>query len=188
MHKRSFLLGLGIGIIIGAILLQLIVVGEASTKKLRSHEEVFSSESQPTPLTLSEELEEVVIEEEQEKADTSSNSSNKQTNNATNSIAAVDSKKEHIIRITPGETISSTAALLHKKKIITDKDEFIKQMRKKKQVVRAGCFLFNEQITVAQAMDIVKNEPLLSKEIAEYNQHSERIVVDAACVVHDEGK
>lgn len=201
MHKRSFFLGIGLGIIIGAILLQLILLGEASTKKLLPQEEDTSTgqlspslfmEQQNDQQRVDAAMKDTEVAEEEEVANDlqpspdessavglpSDDVSDKQTEQA----------KQYIIRIMPGETITSTAAMLYERNIISDKEKFINKMRTNKQVVRAGCFLFDEKTTVARAIEIVQDEPVTLIKLAQYSVDPEHIIIDAACIIEEDGK
>lgn len=187
LKNRSFLLGLGAGIIFGAVLFQLMLFGVQSRQNLQKidhekneklytqdevdamlkaekdsaqiNEQTKGGESEPEALP-SPTTAPVVKEQETVKPE------------ATSSEKAVKETKtvvQHVLRIESGSGLTATASLLAENQIIQDQTAFIQQMKKSKKLVRAGYFLFNEGSSVAEAIKIVTSQPLTKSQANSIN-------------------
>lgn len=179
LKNRTFLIGLGTGIIIGALLFQLMLSGEQSRLKLNerdsSAEEKTYTQVEVDALLKAErdsmQLDQEISAgaEETKKAATPvpvKELPTHTTSNETKATAAPVKKAavKHVIRIEAGTGLSKTADLLASKGIIDDQAAFVQKMKKSKQLVRAGYFLFQERITVDAAIAIVTGEPLTKEQ------------------------
>ncbi|MCM3625920.1 hypothetical protein M3194_00900 [Paenibacillus glycanilyticus] len=181
--NRSFVAGLGAGIIAGAILLQLMQIGDESQQKLADgfkdgEPKLYTQAELDTK--LAEERAKAVKEagnasspaasakpEESPPAEASSPPAAEDKDEA-----AVQKPTEHDkpvdkrqVRITGGMNLTDTAELLAKQKLISDKDAFIKAMNKK--TVRAGYFIFEGNPTVEEIIRILTSQPLTKSEFDE---------------------
>lgn len=180
-RNRAFLFGLGSGIIFGAVLFQLMLFGVHSRENLE-HIDSEINEKLYTQADV-----DALLKSERDSAQI-----DKQTNIDSNKLeeptpvpseppveeqTAASSKQTdpdpdkeanapHLIQIKAGSGLTDTAELLAENRIIQDQAAFIKGMKESKKLVRAGIFLFNEDITVMEAIKIVSSQPL-TKEQAE---------------------
>jgi len=183
LKNRVFLMGLGAGIIIGALLFQLMLSGEQSRQRLsnlgkESDEKLYTQlevdallKANQDSLQLNKDtktdkgLQETKPAADPDKA--KQQTSEAKTDKAALTAAAVKEQPEvkHVIRIKAGSGLTDTAELLASNKIIKDKTAFVSKMKKSKKLVRAGYFLFQEEITVEEAIRIVTGEPLTNTEV-----------------------
>ncbi|OME80025.1 hypothetical protein BK120_19470 [Paenibacillus sp. FSL A5-0031] len=180
LKSRVFLMGLGAGIIIGALLFQLMLSGEQSRQRLsdlgkESDEKLYTQLEVDALLKANQDSLQLNKDntggQETKPAD-DSDKAKEQTSEAKTDKAAPmavpvqeQSKVKHVIRIKAGSSLTNTAELLASNKIIKDKTAFVSKMKKSKKLVRAGYFLFHEEITVEEAIRIVTGEPLTSSEV-----------------------
>jgi hypothetical protein len=173
LRNRLFLIGLGSGIIIGALLFQLMLSGEQSRERLgwvgtETEEKLYTQDEVDSLIEAELEL----LQTEQEKQQTSENSAREATPVvdeiiATEPTAEIPTETEviqHVIRIEVGSGLAKTAKLLADVHIIDDETGFISQMKKSAKVVRAGYFLFDENSTIDEAIKIVTGQPLTKAE------------------------
>lgn len=177
--NRTFVAGLGVGIIAGAILLQLMQIGDESQRKLSGgfqdgEPKLYTQAELDTK--LAEEREKAINEAEKaappasEKPDESPSveaaappAKEDKNDEAAEQPAAEEKpvvKKQ--VRITGGMNLTDTAELLAKQQLISDKDAFIKAMNKK--TVRAGYFIFEGNPTVEEIIRILTSQPLTKSE------------------------
>lgn len=194
MHKRSLVLGIGIGIIIGALLLQLFNLGSESQVKLNDissqingeqpSEQTSQSENgnssneaieptasiEPTPATSIEPVQTPVIEEsvapEAEQLLTPEQSA-APTPEPVQTPAAAE-VKQYVLRVHPGKSVSQTAKLLVENHIIQDADSFAAYLKEKSTSIRAGFFLVQESSSNEQIRKLVSGEPLTEAERKAY--------------------
>ncbi|CAM3142837.1 endolytic transglycosylase MltG [Paenibacillus lupini] len=173
--NRSFVAGLGAGIIAGAILLQIMQIGDDSQQKLSDG----YKDVEPKLYTQAE-LDDRIAEERAKAADVDAVESAKPSENPTDEAAATpaaedkDTKAEEQatvtekaetkrkIHITGGMNLTDTAELLKEQNLITDKSAFIAKMKKKP--VRAGYFLFEGNPTVDEVIQIITSQPVSKEE------------------------
>jgi hypothetical protein len=186
LKNRSFLIGLGAGIIIGALLFQLMLSGEQSRErlgqmgqgegeKLYTQAEVEAmvqadrdstqtkDETQPTasPAAVKDEP----VAENNASTDAPEIAPTDIVTEASAEVPAAELEEiEYVIRIEPGSGLSKTAALLAANRIISDEAGFVNQMKKSKKQVRAGYFLFHENSSVKDAITVVTGQPLTKAE------------------------
>ncbi|NBD22439.1 hypothetical protein [Paenibacillus glycinis] len=174
MNKRIFLFGLGIGIILGAGLLQLMLIGEKQADALNDAEPAARTYTQA-------ELDKAVsdergrIEAERNAQPASAVKSDKPAQPADEQVSepAVKTDTKHetserdpdaskpsriIVRIPPNASVAETAALLSDRGVIPDTKAFIDLMRKK--TIRAGYFAFQGKLTLKQVGGIITSQPL----------------------------
>ncbi|MFD0587555.1 hypothetical protein ACFQZE_06045 [Paenibacillus sp. GCM10027627] len=178
-NKRSFLLGLGCGIIAGAILLQLFNLGQSSQDRLQEigreieqgegaqpgHSAAAEPSSAASPSSTSSGAQTVTpsatpastADHVSSSGETSSSAKPEQTK-------AAEEQERIVIRIEPGTDLTSTGELLVSKGIIEDSAPFIKKMKASKKLIRAGYFLFPKGIGAEEAIKIVTGQPLDKKE------------------------
>ncbi|MBW7473269.1 hypothetical protein K0T92_00765 [Paenibacillus oenotherae] len=189
MNKRPFLLGLGIGLIIGAALLQLMLVGQqqadnldhfnqdtdTSGSKLYTQEELDSKLAEAAERIRAEEMQKVQkAKDEEQKAEDAKPEANKDTSvpqpqpkapSAAEGKAAKDSEPGRtIVRIVPGSDLTETAALLEKHGVIENQKSFISLMRKESNKIRAGYFAFEGDLTLQQVKKVITGQPLPPEE------------------------
>ncbi|WP_424765764.1 hypothetical protein [Paenibacillus sp. sgz302251] len=184
LKNRMFLIGLGSGIIIGALLFQLMLMGEQSNQNLQNidkelNDKLYTQDEVDAMIEAerdSAKIDEQLKSDEVTKVQPSPSPSIKPASSNTEgakekeqAATAAEKKSEtipakHVIRIEEGLNLTNTAKRLAKYNIIDDQAAFIKQMKSTKKLVRAGYFLFPEAITVDQAVKIVTSEPLTRSE------------------------
>jgi hypothetical protein len=183
LKNRVFLIGLGAGIIIGALLFQLMLSGEQSRQKLSqispdSSEKLYTQvevdallEAERDSFKLDQEAKtgtetQVEPKTESAKEDSPVEKPAASVDSPTPTVEPVkeDAVVKHVIRIEAGSNLTKTAELLATNHVIDNKTAFISQMKKSKKLVRAGYFLFQEKMTVAQAIEVVTGEPITKKE------------------------
>jgi mannose-1-phosphate guanylyltransferase len=183
LKKRVFLMGLGAGIIIGALLFQLMLSGEESRQRLNdlgkeSEQKLYTQlevdallKANQDSLQLNQETK-TDKESQEPKPAAKADPVKEQTSEALVDKAAptvVPAKEQpaakHVIRIEAGSGLTKTAELLASNHIIQDKTAFISKMKKSKKLVRAGYFLFQEEITVDEAILVVTSQPLTKEEV-----------------------
>ncbi|WP_308639273.1 hypothetical protein [Paenibacillus silvisoli] len=177
MNRRIFLFGLGTGIIIGAALLQLMIIGE---KQVNMPDPLAQDSSEQVTYTQ-EELDKAVADErkqvedelkqqpakQQEQQQEPPQSEDKQTSEAAPVNEAskddkADSKaeaeaKSTVVRIPPNSSVTETADILKAKGVITDKQAFIDLMRTTK--LRAGYFAFKAGLSLEQVRKVITSRP-----------------------------
>ncbi|WP_336772248.1 hypothetical protein [Paenibacillus sp. MMO-58] len=180
--NRSFIAGLGVGIIAGAILLQLMQIGDESQQKLSNgfndgepklytqaeldeklaeERDKASQNAVTTEKPAAQKPEESpVVKASEPPADSGKNDDKKAEEAAAEKPAAAAVKRQ--VRITGGMNLTDTAELLSEQKLISDKDAFIKAMKNKP--VRAGYFIFEGNPTVADIIRILTSQPLTKSE------------------------
>lgn len=173
LRNRSFLIGLGAGIIIGALLFQLMLSGEQSRERLalvgtEAEEKLYTSEEVESMIQAERDL----IQKEQEKQPVTDINSVEVTPQAAEKQKAEPIEEvptdtpviEHVIRIEVGSGLTKTAKLLADNHIIDDQAEFVRRMKKSAKLVRAGYFLFHENSTVEEVITVVTGQPLTQVE------------------------
>lgn len=188
LRNRPFLMGLGTGMIIGALLLQLMFQGQQNQKKLENmadnNDQKLYTQIEVDALisaakdsdSINKELKSGSVEGNNQ----SSSVDNKASTEATEPVkgdqaadvtikeekvpAITAERIEHIIKIDAGSGLTKTAELIAGQNIIKNEAEFIKQMKKSKKLVRAGYFLFNEGLTTNEAIKVVTSEPIPVKQ------------------------
>ncbi|MBD2870709.1 hypothetical protein [Paenibacillus arenilitoris] len=180
LKNRSFLIGLGSGIIIGALLFQLMLLGDQSKDQLKrigeeSGAKVYTQaevdamlEADRATARLDEQL-----KAEQEKAPVADSAA--EVDEAGGDQDVPPKAVEHVIRIEAGTGLNETAALLAANRVIRDEAKFVKLMKEQDKRVRAGFFLLSEGISVAEAMEIVTNQPLTERKAKEFADRIEAL-------------
>lgn len=181
LKNRTFLFGLGTGIIIGALLFQLMLSGEQSRQRLNEKDSSADEKSytqvevdtllkaERDSMQLNQEIN-TGVEDSQSKPTATAvpvkEESSKSDKNEINPTVSQEQKApvKHVIRIEAGLGLSKTAELLASQNIIEDQAVFVNKMKKSKQLVRAGYFLFQENITADAAIAIVTGEPLTKEQ------------------------
>jgi len=179
-NKRSFVLGLGVGIVVGALLLQLFMLGESSQNKLSEREqELRQGELQGQQPSSSEPLPDVSAA-----ADDDGQQSPEETPEQPPEASALDEEASglpladagasetveiqepvlKLVRIEPGFNLTETSELLLASGIIDDAPEFIKQMKAKNKQARAGYFLIQENAGIDGAIKGVTGKPISKSE------------------------
>ncbi|MUT66383.1 hypothetical protein [Paenibacillus sp. NEAU-GSW1] len=182
LKNRNFLTGLGIGIIVGALLLQLMLIGEQSQRELgaglNGADEKLYSQAELDAAIEAERMD----AQSRQSAETATESDAKKTEAPSNTPAATETPKpsatsgntektkqetpvERKVRIVGGMNLTSTAKLLFEEGIITDQSEFIAKMKRSKKQVRAGHFLFKGQPALDEVMKVITSQPLTKEEV-----------------------
>lgn len=181
LRNRIFLTGLGIGIIVGALLLQLMTLGEQSQLKLKASldkdEEVLFTQKEVDAMLVAERVSiglnanvdsEATAEgktetdkqdEVEDEAEVKPEQPDPNTEKAEEQPAGDIAPKETRVHIKGGMNLTSIAKLLADYDLITDQSDFIKQMKKTKKPVRAGHFVFSGQPTLQEVMTIITTKP-----------------------------
>ncbi len=182
LKTRSFLMGLGLGVIIGALLFQLmlsrsaveLVIGEQAEPDPNPAASAQAVVQQPSPeedllpetteapaaaaQTEAPQTEAPQTEAPQKPAATpepSQSAPPEQTSATVEPTAAA-----FVLRIKPGMNLTDTAELLAAREVVPSGPAFIQQMNKQRKVVRAGLFLFKPDMTVEEAIQVVTSQPL----------------------------
>ncbi|MFC4811260.1 hypothetical protein [Paenibacillus sp. GCM10023250] len=176
MNRRTFLFGLGAGIILGAGLLQLMLIGEKQAEGLNAlaetRTEVKTFTQQELDKAVADERERVLADlraktEDAKPSSAPSKAADKpdaegKDERAGKTDATADEGKSPedrtIVRIPPNASVSETADLLADRGIIADKQAFVDLMRSK--TIRAGYFAFQGKPTPEQVRGIVTGQPL----------------------------
>jgi len=184
-NKRFFMAGLGAGIMIGALMLQLIYAAQTDIvigdqEKMYTEQEVAEllAARQPSePSTSSargsdgeaagqaeDDAQEDPAAPANEPEEPASTTAPETT--ATPEMVATPSPTEIILRIYPGSSLTEAAALLSENRVFTNSAEeqaFIAKMKKDEKAVRAGTFKFSEGMTAGEAIKVVTGNPLPTK-------------------------
>lgn len=190
MHRRSFILGIGIGIIIGVLLLELFSIGEKSKQQLNAIEQQMNSgdaTSSPSPspslVEESEELESApdVSPQAPEAPETDGDVLSDpppaqpqtptiepvETDRVTAPEAATPPKVGYIYRVHPGDTITETAARLAENSIIDNREQFIQYFKNNDVSIRAGFFYIEGPTELEHFRTLFTSKPLTEIEANE---------------------
>ncbi|MHA6484370.1 hypothetical protein ACX1C1_20965 [Paenibacillus sp. strain BS8-2] len=163
-NKRSFVLGVGVGIIIGAMLLQLFRLGEESQNQLDEIGQQIEQGELPTATIAPTETTVTQQSPTQEPAPTASADVKDETSQAIQELVPF------VVRIEPGTKLSETADILLASGAIEDTAAFINVMKSSGFVVRAGYFLFeNGLVEPEEAAAIVSGTPITAEESKQFN-------------------
>ncbi|MFF2888104.1 hypothetical protein [Paenibacillus sp. NPDC057967] len=179
-NKRSFVLGLGVGIVAGALLLQLFMLGENSQDKLNKMEQELRqgglqeeqpSGGEPSPDSSAGNDHAVTGPPDAAPEGTpvappaeAQGSEAPVANAGTVEPEELKEPAQKLIRIEPGFNLTQTSELLLANDIIDDAPAFIKQMKAKNKQARAGYFLINEKAGIAGAIAGVTGQPISKTE------------------------
>ncbi|CAM4275962.1 hypothetical protein FHS16_002126 [Paenibacillus endophyticus] len=184
LKNRIFLIGLGLGIMIGALLFQLMLSGEQSREKLAERDNETTDKlytqievdallkAERDSIELDQDVGSEASKQETQPAVTpvpSAEPPNKVEETAESPTVVPENEKaviNHVIRIKAGIGLSKTAELLTSNHIIDDGAAFIAEMKKSKKLVRAGYFLFHEDSTIEQVITVVTSQPLTEEQAA----------------------
>ncbi|SFI52701.1 hypothetical protein SAMN02799624_01210 [Paenibacillus sp. UNC496MF] len=179
MNRRTFLFGLGVGIILGAGLLQLMLIGEKQAEGLNAlpetKAEIKTYSQADLDKAIADERERVRAELQPKTATDNAEPSAAPGKAADKPAAGAEDGKagkpsasagedkaaepaRTIVRIPPNASVSETAELLADRGIIADKQAFIDLMRS--NTIRAGYFSFQGKPTLQQVRGIVTGQPL----------------------------
>lgn len=177
LKNRTFLTGLGIGIMIGALLLQLMYIGEDNQQKLNNSlngEDTKMYTQAEVDLMLAAERDSAELnaktEDEalQAEATPSPASSDAVPSAESSEEPAVEEEPVQLqLRIQGGMNLTQTAELLKENHLIADKSAFIAKMKKTKKPVRAGYFLFIGEPTLDEVITKITSQPLTKDELAQ---------------------
>lgn len=190
MDKRSMLLGLGMGIIIGALLMQLFIMGEQSSKQLEEMDNMINNNELPLEVIkrdgananvevndeqeLTEEPQQLEGQVEADREDgalpTPVVSEEDVHTPVENGQYSTDKQtaKTVLLRIYSGATVSETAEVLEKHNIIESKSQFANYTLGKKKTIRAGYFLVNEHSTNEEILEILTSIPVREETALDY--------------------
>ncbi|MFC5648995.1 hypothetical protein ACFPYJ_07595 [Paenibacillus solisilvae] len=183
MNKRPFLFGLGVGIIVGAALLQLMLIGEKQASSLDDYDKGNQTSVTYTQAELDKRIAEerapIQAEDSKEakssaenlpKQDSVNPQNGKQPSNSKpaveKSAGSLDTKgtnttnkvKRIVLRIPANSSVTETADLLIENDVISNKQTFINLMRK--VIIRAGYFSFEGRPTLQEVKTIITSKPL----------------------------
>lgn len=178
MHKRSFIIGIGLGIIIGVLLLELFTVGEKSQKKLNTIEQQINGgevSPSPSPAPTTSDL----ITPKSPEAPTSEASPMESPDQLVaptaeqveaEDVVAPDvvqsPKMAAIFRVHPGDSITETGKRLEKNDLFNDSNEFVEYFKKNGVDIRAG-FYVEEQMELKDLKKLFTSQPLTEVEANE---------------------
>ncbi|GGG12170.1 hypothetical protein [Paenibacillus abyssi] len=159
-RKRSFVIGLGMGLILGALLLQLMITAKQQESDLMQAEQ--NSTGVTDKLYSQEEVDQMIAQErgrlaalEPEHAD---------AEQAEKAAANEPDEKSliRIVRITSGSNLNDTAQMLEDYGLIEDKYQFISSMRDRSRKIRSGTFYFEGMPSEEQVKETITQDPILS--------------------------
>lgn len=166
-RNRKFLFGLGIGIVCGALLLQLMLVGQQAAEPAASGaagEKTYTQAEVDAMLAADRDSAELNEQngnpspEPDAAAEPSPSASPSETPSEPDT--ASDSIDWRIIRIQGGNGLQAAGDQLKEEGIIADSAAFVKEMKSGGKLVRAGYFLFAGTPSLAEVTDIVSSTPL----------------------------
>jgi len=181
INRRSFMMGVGVGIIIGAMLLQLFQIGESGRRSLEDFDRLIEEESGPSPSSAGGEesagqageppaptaaSDEAAPKAGGAEAGADGESAPARTASpddaepSPDDAASAGVARELVVRIEPGTSLAKSAELLAERGIIASASAFVTEMKRSNKRVRAGYFLFREGIGVEEAVKIVTGQPL----------------------------
>lgn len=188
-NKRSFVLGLGVGIIAGAMLLQLFHMGEQSQDRLQEMDELVEQGGLPSgTVAPTDSANPQMIEATPASGPTAdSDSAGEEQQTAAPSPSETPAAPAEspipentqaqegqapdpfVIRIQPGMSLTETAEFLLASGAIDDSGSFIDHMKASGLQVRAGYFLFKQgDMTAEQAAKIVSSKPITAEQAKRY--------------------
>lgn len=180
MDKRSLLLGLGMGMIIGALLMQLFLLGEQSTNQLKEMDQTINTIDFPPAQTPAAAKQEAPAEPDTNAPITDDAAPKAEDEQAVNSDAvhAKESDEEHadkvpvasplLLRVLSGATVSETASIMELNGIIASKDSFIKLTKTERKNIRAGYFLVETSSSDEKILQILTSIPIPEAEALAY--------------------
>jgi len=181
MHKRSLLVGIGIGMIIGVLLLELFQLGEKGQQQLTQIEQQLNEGASPTPSpSIAPEATEAPLADQNDQSEVKQPSEPQQPaapevsqaeekdNLPTPSVEGVEKPKvSYILRVYHGDTIKKTGKRLAENGIIDDADEFVSYFRKNDATIRAGFFYVEELSELEDLRKMFSAQPLTEAEANE---------------------
>lgn len=187
MDKRSLLLGLGMGMIVGAILMQLFLIGEQTSSDIQNKDEAINGIQAPIFSSSPEADNNNTTESDNPKQEEAINTNTKDSetevtptpvsDNQINSESELRESSDQekfpntlLLRVYSGATVSQTAEVLLENEIIEDKDAFVSYVRSKAKQFRAGYFFINRHLTNDQALKILSGKPLSEEEASNAEQ------------------
>ncbi|MCR2805041.1 hypothetical protein [Paenibacillus soyae] len=170
-NRRTFLLGLGSGIIIGALLLQLFIMGETSQDRLNEISEELQNEPLETGIAT-DPPDQTATDVPQEEAPgntpeqtpvpaTTAPEAASPSAGAAVTASAVSSANGNLrlIHIVHGTTLEQAAAKFSESGIIEDAGAFIAEMQKQNLLVRAGYYVLAKDSGIEAAIKAVTSKP-----------------------------
>lgn len=182
MHKRSLLVGIGIGIIIGVLLLELFNLGAKSQQQLSKMEQQMNDAASPSPVPTLDpstvpETTPVPEPSPQQSSDLAPDSPDApnepeidelEEQSVASPEAVVEPKVSYILRVHPGDPITKTAKQLKEQSVIDDADSFVSYLKEHDAQIRAGFFLVEQQSSMEELRKLFAGQPLTE---AEANDH-----------------
>ena len=175
MDKRSLLLGLGVGIIVGALLMQLFIMGENSTNQLKEIDNTINGVDLPLTSTPKPEAVEVPNNVEstpteppvEPTVEATPTPVSAQPNSDVKTGEYSDNEQSPVsvlLRVYSGATISETAKVLVANGILSSEQEFVRYAKSKNKVIRAGFFIIQNPSTNEEILNILTSIPLTEEE------------------------
>ncbi len=182
-RNRTFMLGLGIGLAMGAVLLQLMLAGRAATEQTQQIDKMIGEDALYTQQELDERIAdaEARIRAELQAQDEAVGEGNESTGiSADETLPAEDepkaepddrpaaepaAKPESVVveklpvRIKPGMKLGEVAELLHSKGIIKDERVFLVLMSDLSTEIEAGFYFFDGELSPADVKHILMSPP-----------------------------
>jgi hypothetical protein len=182
-RNRTFLLGLGIGLAMGAVLLQLMLVGRAATDQTEQIDQMNGEDALYTQQELDERIADAEAKiraelQAEDEADDSGNDSAAKTADKTvlgedepkakpdeRQAAEPAAKPESVVveklpvRIKPGMKLGEVVELLHSKGIIKDERVFLVLMSDLSTEIEAGFYFFDGELSPADVKRILMSPP-----------------------------
>lgn len=187
VDKRSFLLGLGIGLIAGALMLQLMLAGRAQSERLADIGRLSGEDALYTQSELDERIAEAEdrirrelsremagpgpetdgsadVSPDHSEAGSPDGGGNAGANagqDAESADAAADDAAEGgiTVRIKPGMTLTQTARLLESEGVVGDADALVELMARMSTRIRAGYYTFTGDETLEEVRTMITSPP-----------------------------
>ncbi|MFC4775365.1 hypothetical protein ACFO9Q_01030 [Paenibacillus sp. GCM10023252] len=179
LRNRNFLVGLGTGMIAGALLLQVMIVGEQSQRALTlpaeqtSEVEETYTQAQLDEMVSTARAEGAAAAAQAAASEGSSSPAPQSTSKPspkpspkpsskpeTTPAADVVPDKPVIVRIIPNSDLTGIAKLLHSNGVLRDQAAFIKEMEQSGKLVRAGYFELKPGLSTSEVMKVITSTPL----------------------------
>lgn len=177
--KRPLLFGLGIGIIAGALLLQLMLVGEREYAELDRIDKINGEDTLYTQSELDERIAEAEerirqelqhtasesdeLEADQQEAEEPPAAADDESVDGTADVPAAEPAKMIVdklpVRVKPGMTLTQIASLLKSKGIIEDEKILLALMADISGEITAGFYFFDGELSPADVKVILTSPP-----------------------------
>ncbi|AJY76594.1 hypothetical protein [Paenibacillus beijingensis] len=164
VKSRNFRAGFGLGMIAGALLLQLMLAGESQQAKLTGFAGGENPEDSGQAKTYTEQEVAALIEKARREgaSEAASSAASQEPQAPAKAEQSGAAKLKTVIRIPPSSSLTQTAAILQDNGLIGDEAAFVAYIRKQKLSgsIRAGYFLFEGKPAMEDIRNTITGEPL----------------------------